>query len=139
LKKKKKLNHTYIRYNGLFNDYTGSMSLFEFICSYRNSNEDPQPKLRSQTTIDALEKIKEMKDEIGEEIYKAQEDFTMNHLFFADDALFINYFYNPHYPAYRASALPGRKEGVSGSIVIPTNLGISKYISEERKEQRQNF
>jgi len=67
------------------------------------------------------------------DIYNAPEEFTMNHLFFSDDALFINYFYNPHHPVYTASALPGWKEGVSGSIVIPTNLGISKYITEERK------
>jgi len=45
------------------------MSLFEFICSYRESNSDPQPPLRSQTSIDALEKLKEMKDEIGEGIF----------------------------------------------------------------------
>jgi len=53
----------------IFIDYTGSMSVYEFINSYRESNDSPHPKLRSKTTIEALEKLKEMKDEIGEGIF----------------------------------------------------------------------
>jgi len=46
------------------------MSLFEFINSYRESNDSPHPKIKSEITMEALKKIKEMKDEIGEGILK---------------------------------------------------------------------
>ncbi len=46
------------------------MSLYEFINSYRESNDSPHPEITSKTTIEALEKIKKMKDEIGEGILK---------------------------------------------------------------------
>ncbi|OUM65798.1 hypothetical protein PIROE2DRAFT_59777 [Piromyces sp. E2] len=129
----KKYNNTIIRYNGLFNDYSGSMSIFEYINSYRESNNDPHPDITSQTTIEALEDLKKMKDEISEEIFKLPDDATLMNLFNENNVLFLKYFYSPHSPVYKGSALPGRKEGVSGSIVIPNNLAINKYIDEDRK------
>ena len=51
-------------------DYSGSMALYEFIHSFRESNNSTHPDIRSDTTIKALEKLKEMKDEIGEGILK---------------------------------------------------------------------
>jgi len=42
------------------------MSVYEFINSFRESNDSPHPEITSKTTIEALDKIKEMKDEIGE-------------------------------------------------------------------------
>jgi len=129
----KKLNNTIIRYNGLFNDYSGAMSLYEVIGSFRESNSSPQPEITSKTTIEALKMIKEMKNEIGEDIFRAPDDITMNSLFFTGEALFLRYFYNFHLPVYKASALPGRKKGVSGTIVIPNNFAVNNYIDEERK------
>jgi len=38
-----------------------------------------------------------------------------------------------HLPYYKASALPGKIEGVSGSYVVSTNVAINKYIDEDRK------
>jgi len=46
--------------------------------------------------------------------------------------LFLRYYYFGHVPLYKASALPGRKEGVSGTYVKTTNLSINKYIEEPR-------
>jgi len=46
------------------------VSVYEFINSYRESNKSPPLKVTSKTTIEALQKIKEMKDEIGEGILK---------------------------------------------------------------------
>ena len=40
---------------------------------------------------------------------------------------------------FKATALPGRKKGVSGTIVIPNNFAISKYISEERQRAAAEF
>jgi len=44
-----------------------------------------------------------------------------------------------HLPIFKATALPGRKEGVSGSYIISTNLGVDNYISQERKEAAIEF
>jgi len=48
--------------------------------------------------------------------------------------LFIRYFYMAHIPLFRGTALPGVREGVSGSIAIPNNIAISKYVSDERRD-----
>jgi len=91
---KARYNREIIRYNGLINgiiiielflfifffiifvvtliqiimliDSNGSMTVYEFINSFRESNESPHPKITSQTTKNALIKLKEMKDKIGE-------------------------------------------------------------------------
>jgi len=64
---------------------------------------------------------------------------TQERLFQTGKALFIKYFYNPHNPVFTGTALPGRKEGVTGTILIPNNLAINKYISEERKKAASEF
>jgi len=46
----------------------GSASLCEFINSYRDSNSSPYPEITSKEAYNALIKLKEMKDEIGEGI-----------------------------------------------------------------------
>ena len=45
------------------------MSVYEFINSFRESNESPHPYITSETTKKALKKLKEMKDEFGEGIF----------------------------------------------------------------------
>ena len=45
----------------------------------------------------------------------------------------------PHYSAYKATALSGRKKGVSGTYVKSTNISISKYINDTRKEAALEF
>jgi len=115
------------------------MSLYEFINSFRKSNDSPHPELTSEETMEALDKLKEMKEEFGEDIFRAPDNLAVESIFFKGDALFVRYFFNPHIPIYKASALPGQTEGVSGSIVIPYNLGINKYIDEERKKAAVEF
>jgi len=53
--------------------------------------------------------------------------------------LFLRYFYNIHGPLYRGSALPGKKEGVSGTVVIPNNFAVNRYIDEDRKLAAMEF
>jgi len=53
--------------------------------------------------------------------------------------LFIRFFYMFHIPLYKATALPGKKEGVSGTYVKSTNIAIGKNISEEKKEAAAEF
>jgi len=67
----KVLNKNYI-YIFIITAYSGSMSLYEFINSFRESKNSTHPELRSKTTKEALAKIKEMKNEIGEGILKTK-------------------------------------------------------------------
>jgi len=135
----KKLNNTVTRYIGSFNDYAGSMSLFEFINSFRESNSSPHPEITSETTIKALKKLKEMKYDLGEDVFSSSEESSTENLFFSGKALFLRYFYNPHVPVYKGSALPGHKKGVSGTVVIPNNFAINNYIEEYRKKAAIEF
>jgi len=134
-----KRNNTIIRYNGLINDYNGSVTIYEFINSFRDSNSSPHPELTSKETKEALKKLKEIKDEIGEEIFKAPDSLTIESLFNTGNALFLRYFYYSHIPVYKGSAFPGKKEGVSGGIVIPFNIAISKYSTEEKQKAAIEF
>ena len=46
-------------------DITGSNSIYEFIYSFRNSVDDPFPEFLNSAASDALEKLKEIKEEIS--------------------------------------------------------------------------
>jgi len=48
-------------------DYNGSMAHYEFINSFRESNNSTHPEIKSKTT---MEKLKEIKDELGDGILK---------------------------------------------------------------------
>jgi len=50
------------------------------------------------------------------------------------NAIFIKFWYVSTFPDYNVTALPGWKEGVSGSISNTLNVGINRYISDERKK-----
>jgi len=137
----KKKDNTIIRYHSSMNDMNGGTAIYEFINSFRESNFSPHPKIKSKETFEALQYLKEMKNELGEAIFKNPEDKAIVPLLFGGeiDYLFIRYFYVPHDPSFKATALPGRREGVSGSYVKSTNLSISKYISDERIEAALEF
>ena len=44
-----------------------------------------------------------------------------------------------HPPIFKETALPGRKEGASGSYVISTNLGVNKSIDKGRRKAALEF
>jgi len=138
----KKKNSTIIRYHSSMNDINGGTAIYEFINSYRESNSSPHPEITSKTTYEALEKLKEMKDELGEVIFRNPEDAVYINIGYGigDDVyLFVRYFYVAHDPLFKATALPGRKKGVSGSYVKSTNISISKYINDTRREAALEF
>ena len=63
-----------------------------------------------------------------------EEEITIEKLF-DGKAIFIKFFdaWNVH-PSYKKSILVGNKEGVSASSLGGSNIGINKYISDERKK-----
>jgi len=137
----KKNNNTIVRYHSSMNESNGSTAFYEFINSYRESNNSTHPYITSKETIEAMEKIKEMKNELGEAEFREGEDLVGAAIMFGTitNYLFIRYYYWGHVPLYRATALPGRKEGVSGTYVKSTNLSINKYIDEPRKKAAIEF
>ena len=55
------------------------------------------------------------------------------------NALFINTLYFNSLPIFKKTALPGRKKGVSGSIIIPTNFAVNNYIDKRRIKNAIEF
>ncbi|KAG4100518.1 periplasmic binding protein-like II [Neocallimastix lanati (nom. inval.)] len=135
LEEEKKLNNTEIViYNGLFSRAEiGTCSLYEFIYSYRDSVDSSFPELQSEESKNAIEMIKKIKDELSSnEIFQSNEMFTGSK-FSSNQFLFQKFWYFPSITAYKFALLPGRKEGISGSVIGGYNLGMSKYINEERR------
>ncbi|ORX84281.1 periplasmic binding protein-like II [Anaeromyces robustus] len=136
LNEEKKLNNTnIIGYNGLFTDDDfGICSIYEFIYSCRESYNSTFPELTSEVSINSLEKLKQIKDEISSDsVFRT--DNTLNSLK-NGDSLFLKYFITPEIffkHTYDMSILPGIKEGISGAIVAGYNVGIFKNLSEEKK------
>ncbi|ORX85085.1 hypothetical protein BCR32DRAFT_265919 [Anaeromyces robustus] len=66
LDEEKKINNTnLIGYNGLFVDNEVVCSTYEFLYSFRNSINSPFPEMTSQEAVNALEKIKKIKNTIS--------------------------------------------------------------------------
>jgi len=135
LEKERELNNTeLIGYNGLANEDNGIVAFYEFIHSYRDSNYSQHPGIKSQKTIDALKKFKQLKNEISSNsIFRSPDSFTISKLF-GDGAIFLKFWYLDHLPIYKVSALPGWKPGVSGSTVAGNNIAISKYVNDTNIE-----
>ncbi|KAG4100440.1 hypothetical protein H8356DRAFT_1422913 [Neocallimastix lanati (nom. inval.)] len=75
-------NKNLIGYNGLFADRkSGIMSALEFIHSFRKTKDSPYPKYTDQEAVDALYKIKEVKDTLASDlIFKFEEKETINNI-----------------------------------------------------------
>ncbi|ORX66087.1 periplasmic binding protein-like II [Anaeromyces robustus] len=127
-------NTDLVAYNGLINENNGDVPIYEFINSYRESNSSPHPELTSKTTIEALEMLKKIKNEISSDSeFQLAEDYTMRLIYVNTNALFLRFWYVSHSPVYELSPIPGYKDGVSGSLIVANNIGINNYISEENK------
>ncbi|ORX75706.1 hypothetical protein BCR32DRAFT_249347 [Anaeromyces robustus] len=87
-------NNDLIIYNGLFpENEVGTCSLYEFIYSYRNSENSTFPVVRSQETVNALEMIKTLKDEVSsDQTFLNVDELIYENLFSNNEnALFLKY------------------------------------------------
>jgi len=114
---------------------SGSSVIYSFINSFRESNNSTYPRIKSKTTKDALKMLKDIKDEVGKDI----ETQPNESFYFPNNTLFMVNLVSPMGPNIVGSALPGKKEGVSGTVMISHNLGINKYISKKKKEKAIEF
>jgi len=133
-------NTSLIGFNGLLSrDENGDLSLQSFFHSYRDSNNHPKITYDSQNAKDALAMIKKLKEEISsDEIFLSDLSLTFNKLF-SGQALFIDLFYMGRLPFYKATALPGKNDKVSGTTCSSSNLLINKYISDDKKNAAVDF
>jgi len=84
--------------------------------------------------------LKKIKDEVtSNEILGSNENFTFNKLM-NGKSIFIKYYlvgepiYSQINDLYYQSIIPGLKEGISGTVVVGSNVGIIKSIPEYKKE-----
>jgi len=125
-------------FNPLNEKTSGSLSIHEFINSFRESNESPTPPLKSIETIEALQTLKNMTLEMGVENFKSE--YSLFKLFNFNSTLFMNFSYTMHDESvFMTTALPGNKANVTGTIINTANFGINKSISEERKRLSVEF
>ncbi|ORX80088.1 periplasmic binding protein-like II [Anaeromyces robustus] len=131
----RKNNTSIITFNGLLNDVeSGTCTINEIIYSFRESVDAPYPKLPSKESIAALEMMKKMKDEIGSEtLFRSSDDYTFTRLI-TGDYIFLKFWFFPDIPDLYITPLPGGKEGISGSSIGGFNLGINKYIPDDKKD-----
>ncbi|ORX87141.1 hypothetical protein BCR32DRAFT_11612 [Anaeromyces robustus] len=132
---KEKYNNTeIIGYNGLFPDNENTMcSLYQLLYSYRDTVDSPLPDFGSKTAIEAVNKIMEIKDRISsDEIFRSAETLIVAKMI-AEELLFVNFYSSFNAPNYTTSVLPGKIDGINGSILGGFNIGINKYIDEKRK------
>ncbi|KAG4090153.1 periplasmic binding protein-like II [Neocallimastix lanati (nom. inval.)] len=131
----KKNNTDIIIYNGGFiDDELGMGSIYEFMYSYREEIDSPFPEIISQNTIDSLKMMKKLKEEISSDSIFNIINHSVTKLY-DGNGLFIKFSYHtiPINPVYKATVLPGLKEGISGTIIGGYNIGISKYSKAKKR------
>ncbi|KAL6628683.1 periplasmic binding protein-like II [Neocallimastix sp. 'constans'] len=135
-KELKKNNTDIIIYTGGFiYDEIGMGSIYEFMYTFRDEIDSPFPKLTSQNAIDSLKMMKKLKEEISSDSIFNNINHSINKLK-DGNGLFvkINYINMLINPVYKATILPGRKEGISGAFIGGYNIGLSKYSEKEKRD-----
>ncbi|KAL6630151.1 hypothetical protein U3516DRAFT_822234 [Neocallimastix sp. 'constans'] len=140
-----KINNTIIGYNGMCPDSeTGTTSLFDFLYSFRNTVDSPFPEINSPELKNALVKLKQIKNEISNEELFSMSTINIYFDLFNDKSLFIKYvnreddasvFNYKIDKSFKMGILPGNKENISGSSIWADNIGITNFISDEKKEK----
>jgi len=129
-----------IGYNGLFFDVeTGICSIYEFLYSCRESIDSPFPDITSQTTINAMELLKRVKNEASsDEIFKSDMGLSFEKIM-SGKALYAKFYIQSNLlgddSPYTLSTLPGLKSGISGTILGGYNIGVRKAVDKSKLNQ----
>ncbi|KAG4090277.1 hypothetical protein H8356DRAFT_1279713 [Neocallimastix lanati (nom. inval.)] len=127
-------------YNGLFSydkeDLTSSFcSIYQTLYSYRDNRNSAFPEIKSQNSINALKKIKEIKEKISlDEIFKENGEYSIK-LLNEGNSLIFAVFWNleNEFKMFNKSMLPGRTEDITGSCIGGYNIGVNSYIDDDHK------
>eukprot|EP00833_Pecoramyces_ruminatium_P003880 jgi/Orpsp1_1/1177912/evm.model.c7180000063303.1 len=133
---KEKGNTDLIGYNGFIPDNESCMcSIHELIYSFRKTKDSPFPGYRSQEAIDALNKLKEIKENISSDFIFQNEDLFNIMTIINGNSIFTKYWRIPYnHPDLKPSILPGKNDGVSGTTIGGFNIGVNRYISKNNQE-----
>jgi len=117
----------------------GLATILEYIHSFRDSDTDEFPSYTSKNAIEALEKMKQIKETASTKDDFASDEMAVMRSFFDGNYIFLRYWYmGEMYPflshKFTFNHLPGKKRGVSASCIGGSNISMNKYISEERKK-----
>ncbi|OUM69285.1 hypothetical protein PIROE2DRAFT_2782 [Piromyces sp. E2] len=118
----------------------------EFIHSFRDNDKENFPSYESQNAIEALLKMKEVKEKISDKDTLTKSQFELFRSIHRDHKqyIFFRYWYSKHIympkvgnldeVSYKFAPLPGKKSGISGSCIGGSNIALNRYISEEKKK-----
>ncbi|ORX83695.1 periplasmic binding protein-like II [Anaeromyces robustus] len=130
-------NTDFIVYNGMYTTLNALPSVYEFIYSYRDEPDDGFPGFESEAAVEALKMYKRLKREISsDDIYHAAEPFIIESLW-KGEGLFMKIWDTPNenqHEKYYITTIPGKKKGLHSALTTSINLGVNKFISEERRE-----
>ncbi|ORX82031.1 periplasmic binding protein-like II [Anaeromyces robustus] len=134
------------KYSGLPKGEAGVAATLEFIHTFRDNKDDDFPEITSENAVNALKKMKEVKEKASDDVTfgLSQEELwssifgeNKNYIFFR--SWYIDDIYKPSTNGQREislkfAPLPGNKPGISGSCVGGSNMSISKYLSKEKAD-----
>ncbi|OUM61593.1 hypothetical protein PIROE2DRAFT_12374 [Piromyces sp. E2] len=129
-------NENFIAYNGLVPDNEScTCTIQELIYSFRKTPASPFPGYTSQEAIDALNKYKEIMEKVStDEIFFNVDSFSITSIF-SSSILFSKFWYIPiPFPDYDKTVIVGKNEGVSGTTIGGYNIGICKFIDDEKRK-----
>jgi len=136
---KEKNNPKLICYNMLFDESEqGLYSLYDFIYSCRDSFNSTYPKPQDQSFNYSLKMLKKLTEKTAsDDIFKLNH-YPLIYELEKENYVFLNYWllgepFLNNIP-YNISILPGRKNGISGSMIIGYSIGITKDIEESKKD-----
>ncbi|OUM68879.1 hypothetical protein PIROE2DRAFT_3409 [Piromyces sp. E2] len=111
------------------------VSFYEYMYSFRKTFDSPFPDYLSEESIRGLETLKKIKDEISSDRLFQMDVVELIIQMAINEGIFIkNWYYTGIGDVWNKTILVGGTPGISGSSIGLFNMGISKYIPDERKK-----
>jgi len=120
---------------GIFSaNVEGALSLFEVTTSCRNKNSDPFPDETSETFREGIQILKRIKENLlnSAELFESNMEYTIGK-FYQGKALFVKFYMGSYPPLYKPSVVPGKNEGVTGTIPAAFSVSLNRYIVDDEK------
>jgi len=140
--KEKAENKDLIGYLGnLPESYVSINTIQEMLFSYRTNKQSEEiPDYQSKNSVEAMVMLKYLLDHYSSEEYFKLEPEEVIKKIMTGNVIFARTFNFPIEEAYRDKlnfmAIPGKIPGTSGSSIYGYNIGISKYIDFDEKQQK---
>ncbi|ORX49964.1 periplasmic binding protein-like II [Piromyces finnis] len=136
--KEKEINKDLIGYiGGLPENYVTINTIQEMIFSYReNKKSDEIPDYQSKSSIEAMTMLKYLLDNYSSKEYFQLEQTEVIQKILTGNVVFARMFNFPMSEEYKKIfnfiPIPGNNPGTYGSSIYGYNIGISKYVDEDK-------